>query len=379
MAAVELSLADLEGPGLHRVLAELRSTGPVARVPAVGGWMVTGYRAAVEVMRDPRSFTVDDPRFSTAQVVGPSMLSTDGVEHRRHRAPFVPAFLPGRVEADHAETVDRHVGALLDRVRPAGGADLRRSLSAPLAAGVMASVLGLGDVGAGTVLRWYGAIVAAVTAITAGERPAPEAAEAVRELRSRAVEGGGAALAPGAELDDGELASNLAVVMFGGVETVDGEVANALAHLLARPDLCAAARHDPALQVAVVEESLRLEPAASVVDRYATTDRVVAGVEIAAGDLVRVSIAGANRDPEVFADPDAFDPHRPNLRSQLSFARGPHACVAMDLARLETRAAVRAVLESLPGVHLTGPVEAVGLVFRKPAAVPAAWEAAPGR
>ncbi|MHB1929243.1 MAG: cytochrome P450 [Acidimicrobiales bacterium] len=364
------SLADLGGPSLHAALARLRAAGPVAWVPAIGGWLVTGYRAAVEVMRDADGFTVDDERFSTAQVVGPSMLSLDGAEHRRHRTPFVPMFLPGQVDDRYGARIEALVGELLERVSPLGRADLRPALSAPLAAGVMASVVGLGTSNADTVLAWYRAIVAAVTAITAGTEPGPRAAEAMGELRRR-VEGSGLTdegLAPE------EVAANAAVVMFGGVETVDGEVASALAHLLARPELFDAVEADDRFLGAVVEESLRLEPAASVVDRYATRDIGIAGARIRSGDLVRVSLAGANRDPDVFPDPDRFRPDRPNLRSQLSFARGPHTCVAMELARLETRLALRAVLRTLPGVRLDGAVEVRGLVFRKPASVPARWD-----
>ncbi len=372
MVAVEVpSLDDLEGPHLHAVLARLRATSPVVWVPAIGGWLVTGYRAALDVLRDPAAFTVDDARFSTGQVVGPSMLSLDGAEHRRHRSPFVPLFLPGGVEERYAGLVEATAAELLGEVRPLGHADLRRSLSAPLAAGVAASMLGLEDVHAATVLAWYRAIVAAVTAITAGEEPAPDAAAAMASLAAHL----GSASLPRHRLEPAEVAANAAVIMFGGVETVDGEVAGALAHLLARPELSADARDDDALLDGVVEESLRLEPAASVVDRYATGDVELAGAAIGAGDLVRVSLAGANRDPEAFPDPDRFDPARPNLRSQLSFARGPHTCIAGDLARLETRLALRAVIATLPGVRLDGPVEIRGLVFRKPVAVPASWPA----
>ena len=71
----------------------------MAWVPALGGWLVTSYAAAVAVMRDSRAFTVDDPRFSTARVVGPSMLSLDGAAHARHRAPFFSAFHRGGAAA----------------------------------------------------------------------------------------------------------------------------------------------------------------------------------------------------------------------------------------------------------------------------------------
>ncbi len=110
-----------------------------------------------------------------------------------------------------------------------------------------------------------------------------------------------------------------------------------------------------------------------MVDRYATDDVHLGDAQIARGDLVRVSIAGANRDPEVFPAPDEFDLTRPNLRSQLAFAQGPHVCIAMDLARLEARTAVTAVLarcRTAPG--RTG--EPTGLVFRKPESLRVAWD-----
>lgn len=367
-------MAELEGPGMHAAIARLREAGPVGWVDAIGGWLVTGYRTAVEVLRDAASFTVDDPRFSTAQVVGTSMLSLDGPDHRRHRSPFVPPFVPAGIEERYGPLVEGHVASLLHRVAPRGRADLRPALSSPLAASVMADVVGLGGADADAVLGWYAAIVAAVTAITAGERPGPAAAGALADLGA-AVAAGGRSCIPGgaAALSDVEVVSNAAVVLFGGVETVDGAVANVLARVLERPGVLAELRSAPGLLPAAVEESLRLEPAASVVDRYATADVTVGGVEIRRGDLVRVSLAGANRDPEVFADPDEYDLGRANVRSQLSFARGPHACIAMDLARLEARTALGLVLETLPDVRLDGLVEVHGLVFRKPLALPVAW------
>ena len=88
-----------------------------------------------------------------------------------------------------------------------------------------------------------------------------------------------------------------------------------------------------------------------------------------------VSLAGANRDPVVFDDPDRFDVRRPNLHLQLAFVKGPHVCLGLHLARLQTIAAVDAVLDLLPGVRLNDDFESArGLVFRKPAAVPVTWD-----
>jgi cytochrome P450 len=92
---------------------------------------------------------------------------------------------------------------------------------------------------------------------------------------------------------------------------------------------------------------------------------------------VRISIAAANRDPAVFADPDRFDPARPNLRRHLAFAQGPHVCVGVHLARLEARQALEGLIERLPGLRLAPDQEpqVEGLVFRKPAHLPVVWEA----
>jgi cytochrome P450 len=124
-----------------------------------------------------------------------------------------------------------------------------------------------------------------------------------------------------------------------------------------------------------VEESLRLEPAAAMVDRYATADTRLGLTEIAAGDLVHVSITGANRDPRVFADPDQFDPERPGVRRHLAFAHGPHVCLGVHLARLEATVGVRALLTRLPQLRFEpGPrAAAQGLVFRKPPELHVMW------
>src|ERR1700733_5845459 len=96
--AETVTLADLESDP-HPTLARLRAEAPACWVPVLGSWLVTGYDLAVAVLRDARTFTVDDPRFSTAKVVGPSMLSLDGAQHARHRAPFTRPF---RAEEIHA-------------------------------------------------------------------------------------------------------------------------------------------------------------------------------------------------------------------------------------------------------------------------------------
>src|SRR5437660_54503 len=163
----EISLTELEEDP-HPALARLRRFEPVSHLPVLAGWLVTRYDLATQVMRDSESFTVDDPRFSTSQVVGPSMLSRDGGAHDRFRAPFVGPFRPGVVREQLAADVTNDARRLLDELAPTGHGELRRSFAGPLAAATMTRALGLEGTEAASVLAWYDAIVAAVTDITKG-------------------------------------------------------------------------------------------------------------------------------------------------------------------------------------------------------------------
>jgi cytochrome P450 len=412
-----ITLADLDHDP-HPWLARLRDSEPVSWLPALHGWLVTRHDLAIAVMRDSAAFTVDDPRFSTARVVGPSMLSLDGAAHGRHRTPFTKGFGRAEIHARLAAFVVAETDRLVAAMRPAGAADLRSSLAGPLAVAVVAEALGLGDADPATVLDWYAAIVSSVSALAGDQGMAPggedaredqarrdqtrvAGAEAFGSLSARltaviesageapsllaaaagtarggAAGNGGGTGAASPSLTTTEVISNAAVIMFGGIETTEGMISNGILHLLQHPGQLALVREDPGLVTGAVEESLRLEPAAAVVDRYAARDVTLGGAQIRAGDLVTVSLAGAGRDPAVFPDPDTFDVRRPNARLNLAFAHGPHFCLGAHLARLEAQAAVRAVL-TLPQLRLdpAHPAAPRGLVFRKPPSLRVRWAA----
>jgi cytochrome P450 len=359
------TIEELEGSP-HALLARLREREPVSWLPAIGGWLVTRREFALAAMRDAAAFTVQDPRFTTAQVVGPSMLSLDGPEHDRHRAPFVAPLRLGAVRATLAKAVREEAAVLLDALEPAGEAELRRAFAGPLAAAVVTRALGLSHADVDAVLGHYDAIVGAVSDLSAGRPARPEAAEAVASL------GATLRLDATGDLAEHEYVSNAAVMLFGGIETTEGMIANAVVHLLVHGS-------GGAPLEAVVEESLRLEPAAAAVDRYATADTLLGEAEIGAGDLVRISITAANRDPATFPDPDSFDPGRDNARRHLAFAGGPHVCVGMHLARLEAHTALALLLERLPRLRLdpARPPEIRGLVFRKPPELRVEWDSRP--
>jgi cytochrome P450 len=366
-----LTLDGLSGDP-HRALAELRASEPVSWVPCLDGWLVTRHDLAIAVMGDAARFTVDHPSFSTAQVIGPSMLSLDGSEHARHRAPFVAPFRPAAVARDLADSVRELVTGLIDELRALGRMELRRQFAGPLAAAVIAHALGLAQDEVGDLLDRYDAIVASVTSISEGRGPTSDGGAAFAALRDR-LEG---VFCP-SPLNREEVAANAAVLLFGGIETTEGMITNAALELLRRPEWLDHARGNAATLDAVVDEALRLEPAAAAIDRYATADSALEKAEIRRGELVRISITAANRDPAVFPDPDRFDPHRPNLRRHLAFAQGPHVCVGVHLARLEARLALGGLIERLPGLRLDPDEKprVQGLVFRKPPRLAVLWDA----
>jgi cytochrome P450 len=379
----DVTLADLESDP-HPVLARLRADAPACWVPVLGAWLVTGYDPAVAVLRDARTFTVDDPRFSTAKVVGPSMLSLDGAPHARHRAPFTRPFRAEEIHARLEAFTRAEAARLVSAIAPDGEAELRRVVAGPLAVTVMTEVLGLGQTDPAQVLGWYDGIVAAVQAEAAGTGITAAGTAAFAELAASlrqviAVPPPSSLLADAAgALTADEAISNAGVLLFGGIETTEGMIANAMLHLLSSPAELELLRADLGLIPAAIEESLRLEPAAAVVDRYATRDTQLGGARIRSGDQVTVSIAGANRDAAVFEDPDRFDVRRTNSAKHLAFAHGPHFCLGAHLARLEARIAVATLLDLLPGLRLDEryPATPRGLVFRKPTDLRVRWSTA---
>ena len=369
----------------HDVIDALRERGPVSQVPALGAWLVVGRDAAVEVMRDSERFTVDDPRFATAQVVGPSMLSLDGQEHRRHRSPFAAAFRPAATAATLGPRIDAEARRLVGAIEPDGQADLAHGLAGPLAAFASMIALGLEPIGTATLLGWYRKIVDATERSSLGLND-PAASLAADTAMSSLT----AAVAEASERPDGalaqiagllsadELGSNAAVFLFGGIETTEGMIANLLLHLLLHPEVLARVNQDRGLIAAAIEESLRLEPAVARVDRFATTDVVLAGTSISRGDFVVVSLSGANRDPNVYRRPHEFDLDRVGEPAHLAFVQGPHACIGAHLARLVATSALSAVLDLLPAVSLDAGRDAAveGIVFRKARSIPVTWGSA---
>ena len=372
MTRTDLSLADLAHDH-HAVVARLRTEQPVVHSAATDRWLVSRHHLVRAVVDDAATFRSDHPRSLVRRTFGAQMLSTDGAEQRRHRAPYAPVFRPRAVRTVLTASVQERSRQVVEALQP--GDDLVHPC-AQLAVGTVLDVLGLSAVaGEQTVSRWYDALAAALANVTEDPDVA-EAGRAATEAFAHAVHAAGLLRGPAAGLSEQERLSNALLVLFGGIETTQSAILNALWALAQHPREQAAARGDRALLPGVVEESLRWEPSVLTLTRFTSADVVLSGVVVPADSVVECLIAGANRDPAVFADPDRFDPRRPNAADHLTFGAGQHFCLGAHLARLEAVSLLEALLDRAPdgfGFTRPDPPPPCGHEFRHPPELRLSW------
>jgi cytochrome P450 PksS len=158
-------------------------------------------------------------------------------------------------------------------------------------------------------------------------------------------------------MSEDELLAMVFVLLVAGHETTVNLIASGTLALLRHPDQLARLRNDPSLIRSAIEELLRfVNPVETATERYAAEDITFAGVEIKRGELVFASLASANRDEQVFANPDELDITR-QKNKHLAFGHGAHYCVGAPLARLEGGIAINLLVERLPNLRLAVPAE----------------------
>lgn len=156
----------------------------------------------------------------------------------------------------------------------------------------------------------------------------------------------------GQRMTDHEVAEASIILLLAGHETSASLVGNATFVLLRHPAVLQQLRDDPTMWPLAIEELLRFGPPAQVLIRQASVDLDLEGCHIPTGDIVVVSLAAANRDPQVFPDPERLDIRRePN--PHISFGHGPHYCLGTALARAEGITALKTLFERAPALSLT--------------------------
>ncbi|MEV4754855.1 cytochrome P450 [Micromonospora sp. NPDC049559] len=380
--------------------AELRDRAPVARVVTPEGqpaWLVTSYDAAATVLADPR-FAVTPPG---GGYPGNDSLFQDGPAHARLRRLVGRAFTPRHLAGLRPRVEEAAAGHVAAMVAAGPPADLVAALAAPLSIAVVGELLGVRIDEHARLRRLADAALTGkapdpdgVRAVQPDGRPgvvlveqawaelAAYAAELVAAKRDRLADDLLSALitvrdAEDGRLGDGELVTMVTTLVASGYLSSCNAICTGVAQLAVAGRLSDLTGDDERVESAV-EEVLRHQSGLTgeALPRWARQDLDLAGVRVAAGEMLLVRLAAANRDPARFPYPDRFDPDRkPN--PHLAFGRGPHHCLAAPLARIEVAAALRALALGLPGLRLAGPVEEIpwvdGAVDSGPTALHVTW------
>jgi hypothetical protein len=211
------------------------------------------------------------------------------------------------------------------------------------------------------------------SSLVADKRAHPDDALASRLCEVEVTDDDGTAT----RLSDDEVIGFLMLIGAAGTETVMKLLANAVVLFQRNPDEWQKVLDDPASIPGAVEEVLRYDSSVIHWRRRTTRPVELSGVELPEGADVLVSIGAANRDPEVFTDPDRFDIRRREASEHLSFGNGPHYCLGAPLARLEARVVLEELTAALPSLRLAPdqtytfhPI----IGFRGPTSVQVEWE-----
>jgi cytochrome P450 len=366
----------------YPMLADLRETTPVLQVsleeetnqlqndtkapklPPL--FTVFSHEYVEQVLTDNARFSSRGYEGSMGQVMGHTILEMDAPEHQRHRALVAKAFRARVLEQWSDTVIGATVNELINAFAADGHADLIEQLTFPFPVRVISRILGLPGADLIAIMRnWDRALAASAELrgyfeqIIADRRRNPH-----DDLVSQLV----LAEVDGQRLTDEQIYPFLLLLLPAGAETTYRSSSNLLFGLLTHTDQLDAVRADRSLLPQAIEEALRWEPPLLNISREAAEDTEIGGVAIPKGAFVAVSLGAANRDPRRYPDPDAFDIFR-DPKQHISFGDGPHMCLGMHLARLETRVLMNAVLDRLPGLRLDPAAEDAhihGLVFRSP-------------
>ncbi|RPK40722.1 Cytochrome P450 107B1 [Streptomyces sp. ADI92-24] len=345
--------------------AKMRAEGPVHTVRTDDFdrvWFVVGYDEGRAVLADQRfgkDWRTLPGQTGAGNPINANMLEMDAPDHTRLRKLVAREFTARRIEALRPR-VQQITDGLLDAMLPAGQADLIDALAFPLPMTVICELIGVPDLDRDAFRRLSNDVVS-----PAGAQEESDAVHAMGGYLAELIED--KRCSPGDDLlsaliaaryEDGdalspdELVGMAFLLLVAGHETTVNLISNGVRALLDHPEQLAALRADFGLIDGAVEEMLRYDgPVETATFRFAREDVMIGSTAIAAGDPVLVALAGGDRDPGRYPDPDRFDIRR-DAQGHLAFGHGIHFCMGAPLARMEGRIAIRSLLERCPGLVL---------------------------
>jgi cytochrome P450 len=371
-------MSELADP--YPAYARLRRESPalLMDLPMAPAYMVSRYEDVAVVLRDNVLFSSHANAAGIGMVMGRTILEMDGKEHNRHRALINPVFVPKALGGPLPPIIGEIAHRMIDGFAGDGRADLVAQLARTFPLRVIAHIIGLPIADYEQFQRW----ALAITSMGSDPAGAFDAAQKLVEylrpivalrreeprddLMSKLVH----AEVEGHRLDDEEVYSFLRLLVPAGAETTYRLISNTLLALLANPDQLDEVRADRSQLEWAIEESLRWEAPVCFAARETTAPTEIAGVEIPERAAVMVAISSANRDETKYPEPERYDLHR-RADDHVAFGGGKHFCVGSNLARLEARIALEAVIDRLRNVRLDGSesLGVYGLAFRSPRTV----------
>ncbi len=385
----------------YPIFAELRKQGGVAVVsPAamMGGEVDEHVSAALpdiysacrfdsvsEVLRDGRRFSSRGYEMMMGPVMGHTILEMDEPEHGRVRGLLAQAFTRKALDRWEHELVRPVVNELVDRFAGRGRADLIPELTFVFPVSVIAGMMGLPEARHEEFHRLAIELISVNLDPELGLRASQGLkqmfAESLAERRSQpgndlisvlAEASGG----DGTKLDDDGIFAFLRLLAPAGAETTYRSSSNLLFGLLSHPDQLEAVRQDRGLVPQAIDEGLRWECPLTGIMRTCTEDTEVGGARIPEGQMIHVNLGSANHDESRWSEPESFDIFRPQ-KAHVAFAFGPHRCLGIHLAHMETRVVLETLLDRFPKLRLDPDAEDIhvtGMAFRSPLELPVRFD-----
>jgi cytochrome P450 len=332
------------------------------------------YADVQAILRDDVTFSNSFPlqrqlaELGGEDVPPPSMLGTDGEEHARLRGLVNKAFTPRIVK--RLEPRMREIAReLVEEALTLGEVDLVQALTYPLPVTVIAEMIGIPTADRARFKAWSDEAIASLGLVFLGgfdrervERQrrlldamraylVPLAEQRAREPRDDLLTGLVQAEHEGSHLSHDEMIQMVVLLLVAGNETTTTLIGNATLELLARPELAAQLRAEPALLEGAIEEVLRYASPVQFDPRRVTRSIELHGTKLEPDDYVLCWIGSANRDESVFERADVFDAQR-ERNPHLAFGFGAHYCLGANLARLEARVALEALLAGVRELEL---------------------------